>query len=103
MDVLLQPQLWASTLAMTVPLALPAIGGTFSERTGVVNIAMEGIMLIGAFFAVAFSYWTQNPWLGLLMAMVMGALIATVFAWAAIRSNSMLTFLLWGKTRSARA
>ncbi|QQE80129.1 ABC transporter permease [Alicyclobacillus sp. SO9] len=88
MDVLLQPQLWASTLAMTVPLALPAIGGTFSERTGVVNIAMEGIMLIGAFFAVAFSYWTQNPWLGLLMAMIMGAVIASVFAWAAIRLSA---------------
>lgn len=88
MDVLLNPQLWASTLAMTVPLALPAIGGTFSERTGVVNIAMEGIMLIGAFFAVAFSYWTGSPWLGLLLALVMGALISAIFAWAAIRLSA---------------
>ncbi|MCL6517517.1 MAG: ABC transporter permease [Alicyclobacillus sp.] len=70
---------------MTVPLALPAIGGTFSERAGVVNIAMEGIMLIGAFFGVAFSYWTGSPWLGLVLGVLMGGLLAAIFAWAAIR------------------
>ncbi|WP_290589672.1 ABC transporter permease [Alicyclobacillus sp.] len=85
MSVLTNPQLWASTLAMTVPLALPAIGGTFSERAGVVNIAMEGIMLIGAFFGVAFSYWTGSPWLGLVLGVLMGGLLAAIFAWAAIR------------------
>lgn len=85
MSVLGNPQLWASTLAMAVPLALPAIGGTFSERTGVVNIAMEGIMLIGAFFAVAVSYWTGNAWLGLFGALVMGGIMAWIFAWAAVK------------------
>jgi len=85
MSVLTSPELWASTLAMAVPLALPAIGGTFSERTGVVNIAMEGIMLIGAFFSVAFSYWTGSAWLGLLCGVIMGAVISSIFAWAAIR------------------
>jgi simple sugar transport system permease protein len=72
-------------MAMAVPLALPAIGGTFSERTGVVNIAMEGIMLVGAFFSVAFSYWTNNAWIGLFCGLVFGVLIALIFAWAAIR------------------
>lgn len=85
MSFLASPQLWAGTLSLAVPLALPAIGGTFSERTGVVNIAMEGIMLVGAFFAVACSHWTGSAWLGLLSAMVAGGLIAWVFAWAAIR------------------
>jgi general nucleoside transport system permease protein len=85
MSVLTDPQLWASTMAMAVPLALPAIGGTFSERTGVVNIAMEGIMLVGAFFSVAFSYWTNNAWIGLFCGLVFGVLIALIFAWAAIR------------------
>lgn len=88
MSVLSNPQLWASTLAMATPLALPAIGGTFSERTGVVNIAMEGIMLIGAFFAVMFAYLTGSAWLGLLGALIMGAVVSLVFAWAAIRLSA---------------
>lgn len=81
---LAKPELWAATLAMSTPIALPALGGTFSERSGVVNIAMEGIMLIGAFFAVLFSYLTQNPWLGLAGALVMGGLISLLFAWFTI-------------------
>lgn len=81
-------QLWASTLSLSVPLVLPALGGTFSERTGVVNIAMEGIMLIGAFFAVFFSSLTMNPWVGLLGAVVAGGIVAVIFAWAAIRLRS---------------
>jgi general nucleoside transport system permease protein len=84
-NVFTNPQLWASTLSMAVPLALPAIGGTFSERSGVVNIAMEGIMLVGAFFSVAFSYWTGSAWLGLLCGVIMGAVISLIFAWGAIR------------------
>lgn len=81
---LAKPELWAATLAMATPIALPALGGTFSERSGVVNIAMEGIMLIGAFFAVLFSYLTHNPWLGLVGAVIMGALISLLFAWFTI-------------------
>jgi len=77
---LTQPDLWAQTIAMATPLALPALGGTFSERSGVVNIAMEGIMLIGAFFGVFFAYYTNNPWLGLVGALIMGAVISLLFA-----------------------
>lgn len=86
--ILTNPELWFSTLAMAVPLALPAIGGTFSERSGVVNIAMEGIMLIGAFFSVAFSYWLNNAWLGLLCGVIMGGIMSAVFAWAAIQLSA---------------
>lgn len=88
MSIFANPEIWASTLSMAVPLALPAIGGTFSERTGVVNIAMEGIMLMGAFFGVAFSYWTGSAWLGLFMALVVGGLISAAFAWGAIRVSA---------------
>ncbi len=88
MSILASPQLWASTLAMAVPLALPAIGGTFSERTGVVNIAMEGIMLMGAFFSVAFSFWTGSAWIGLLCGLIMGGVLSAVFAWAAIHLSA---------------
>ncbi|HVJ47790.1 ABC transporter permease [Desulfitobacterium sp.] len=84
LNELAKPELWAATLAMATPIALPALGGTFSERSGVVNIAMEGIMLIGAFFAVLFSYLTHNPWLGLVGAVMMGGLISLLFAWFTI-------------------
>lgn len=88
MNLLVNPELWFLTLSMAVPLALPALGGTFSERSGVVNIAMEGIMLIGAFFSVAFSYWLNNAWLGLLCGILMGGIISAIFAWAAIRIHA---------------
>src|SRR5665648_111778 len=83
-DALMRPDLWAATLAMATPIALPALGGTFSERSGVVNIAMEGIMLIGAFFGVLFAYYTNSAWLGLLGAVSMGALISVIFAYATV-------------------
>ncbi|EPZ44158.1 MULTISPECIES: ABC transporter permease [Alicyclobacillus] len=88
MSIFADAQIWSSTLSMAVPLALPAIGGTFSERTGVVNVAMEGIMLMGAFFGVAFSYWTGNAWIGLLMALIIGGLTSAAFAWGAIRVSA---------------
>ncbi|AEF17955.1 MULTISPECIES: ABC transporter permease [Thermoanaerobacterium] len=83
-EILLNPQLWSATLAMATPLALPALGGTFSERSGVVNIAMEGIMLIAAFFAVLFAHLTGSAWLGLLGAVIVGMIVAVIFAWAAV-------------------
>lgn len=85
LNMLTSPYLWASTIAMAVPLALPAVGGTFSERSGVVNISMEGIMLISAFTSVAFSAYFHNAWLGLLAGVLSGAIVATIFAWAAAR------------------
>lgn len=84
-QILARPDLWAATLAMATPLALPALGGTFSERSGVVNIAMEGIMLIGAFFGVFFAAYTQNAWIGLFGALLMGALISWLFAWVTVK------------------
>ncbi len=62
-QLLLSANLWQATLAAAVLLLLPALGGVISERSGVVNIAMEGMMLTGAFFAVVADLAWHNPWL----------------------------------------
>lgn len=77
--------LWAGTLRDATPLVLAALGGVISERSGVVNIAMEGMMLVGAFFAVVFDVLFGNAALGLIAAVLCGGAMATVHAVGAIR------------------
>jgi simple sugar transport system permease protein len=85
LHLLFTANLWQATLAAAVLLLLPALGGTISERSGVVNIAMEGMMLTGAFFAVTADLAWKNVWLATLAAMVAGALMATIHAVVSIR------------------
>jgi general nucleoside transport system permease protein len=72
--------LWAATLQFAALLLLPALGGVISERSGVTNIAMEGMMLIGAYAGVMSTKATNSVLLGVLGALVAGGLIALVHA-----------------------
>ena len=54
-----------STIRLATPLVWAAIGGLYSERSGVVNIALEGLMLAGAFSAAAVTFYVHSPWVGL--------------------------------------
>ena len=85
---IITPDLFASALRMATPLALAAIGGTICERSGVVNIALEGIMLTGAFFGTAVVLATNSPWLGVLAAIAAGAAMSAVHAFASINLKS---------------
>lgn len=74
----------ASTIRLATPLILAATGGLFSERSGVINIALEGMMLAGAFTAAVVTVFTANPWIGLLAAVVAGVLVAGIHGIATI-------------------
>jgi simple sugar transport system permease protein len=74
-----------STVRLSTPLILAALGGLFSERSGVINIALEGMMLAGAFTAAAVTYATGSPYVGLLAGMMAGMLIAAIHAVACIQ------------------
>ncbi len=74
-----------STIRLSTPLILAALGGMFSERSGVINIALEGMMLAGAFTAAAVTFAAGNPYVGLLAGMGAGLLIAAIHAVACIR------------------
>lgn len=85
LNLLSTPGLWLSTIRMATPLTLAAIGGAFCERTGVVNIALDGIMLIGAFFGAIVSMGTGSPWIGLVAGVAAGAAVSLIHAVICIR------------------
>lgn len=65
-------------LRISTPLILAAIGGLIADQAGTPNISLEGTMLVGAFVAIMVSAWTQNPWFGLLAAVVSGVLFSSL-------------------------
>lgn len=72
-------------VSLSVPLVFGALGGVIGERAGVVNVAIEGQLLLGAFSAALLSSITGNPFVGLIGAMIGGVLVASVLAAFAIK------------------
>jgi simple sugar transport system permease protein len=109
-DILSLSLVW-STIRLATPLILAALGGMFSERSGVINIALEGKMLAGAFTAAAVTYAADaklgmgnaSPWIGLLAAIAAGVFIALIHAVTCIRfkadqvvSGAAINILMFG-------
>lgn len=84
--------LLTATLRMATPLVFTALGGLISERSGIINIALEGMMLTGAFFAVAGTWWTGNPWIGLVIGVLAAGVAASIHAYwcISLRGNQIV-------------
>lgn len=76
--------LLGGSIALAVPLVFGALGGVLGERAGVVNIAIDGQLLFGAFAAAVFGTVVGSPWGGLVAAMLAGGLVALVLGFFAI-------------------
>lgn len=79
------------TLMYSTPLVFGALGGVVSERSGVINIGIEGMMTIGAFVGAAVGYYSGNPWLGIFCAGMAGGVLALLHAVAAITFKAAQT------------
>src|SRR5207253_9551536 len=77
-SVVVWSALGAATLRYATPLTYAAIGGLDCERSGVINVALEGMLLTGAYFCIWGVDLTHQWILGLLIAMLAGALLATI-------------------------
>jgi ABC-type uncharacterized transport system permease subunit len=84
LDAAVIAALLAQMMRISVPYVFASLGGTFSERGGTVNIALEGILLNSAFATAVGTYFSHNPWLGVLCGVAAGVLTALVHAVACI-------------------
>jgi general nucleoside transport system permease protein len=73
-----------ATITLAMPIALAALGGLWSERSGVVNIGLEGMMILGTFFGADFAYFSHSPWMGVLGGLVGGMLGGLLHAVATV-------------------
>jgi simple sugar transport system permease protein len=73
-----------ASLRLAVPLAFAALGGLYSERSGVLNIALEGMLLTGAFVSATATFYTGNVWLGIFAALIAGGLVGLLHAFLCV-------------------
>ena len=84
MDQIFFVGLLAGMFRLAMPILYAALGETVAQRSGVLNVGIEGIMLVGAFLAAAGSVWTGSPLLGLLLAILGGIAMAAIHAYLTI-------------------
>ncbi len=98
--------IFLQVLRLAVPYVLTSVGATFSERGGVVNLALEGMMLVGAFGAAFGQYRTGSALLGILLALLCGLGVALLFAFVTVTLKAdqivagiAINILVMGATR----
>lgn len=76
------------TFVAGTPLLLGTIGEVICERSGILNLGVEGVMAVGALAAFIVTFHTGNPWLGMVVAIMAGALIASLHAFVSVSLNA---------------
>ncbi len=83
------------SLAYGTPLLLGTLGEIYAERSGVLNLGVEGMMIMGAYSAFTTAYITGNPWMGILMAAIVGGVFSLIHAFASVtlKANQVVSGL----------
>jgi ABC-type uncharacterized transport system permease subunit len=87
------PELVRSGIRLATPIILAALGGAICNKAGVLNLALEGKMLLGSFVGILAAYYLHNSYLGVLAAALAGALVGLIFAFLYLRYNVDLIIL----------
>lgn len=83
----------SAALRMATPLALAGLGNAYSEKSGILNIGLEGIMLSGAFFSFIIAFYTQNIMLGILAGIAGGIFLSMIHAFMSIKLRADQTII----------
>lgn len=84
-DAILSPEFFYSILRLTTPILFATLAATIASRAGIINMALEGIMLFSALFGVIFSSLFGNAWMGLLATIVLGGFIGFLLAFCVLK------------------
>ncbi|GAK51699.1 inner-membrane translocator [Candidatus Moduliflexus flocculans] len=76
----LDAKLFSSMIRMATPIVLVALGGVMTSQAGILNISLEGTMLLSAFFAILGSYWFHNAFAGVMFALLAGLAMSALFS-----------------------
>lgn len=82
------PSFWFGVVRSTTPLLLAALAALIAARSGITNMAIEGIMLFSALFAVMASYWSGSAWIGLLVALLIGIGLSLSLAYFKLKMDT---------------
>ena len=84
LNIFITPDFYSATIRLMTPLMLAALGGIICERAGILNMALEGMILMGAFFGYLGSYLFNNVWMGLIVAMLGSMFVGAIHAFMSI-------------------